>query len=293
MSAHDDAMRAGPRCQARQKRRRSLLQAVWVALCLGLQPRLAYAGERGPEVPIPKLSADLASDDAATASAAIDALGERGGRDSIAALARFIRAGQPDALTDRALGALGTARKTEALDVLATMTRHRRVAARIASFASIARISGERSNSLLADGLRDSDAGVRGVCARSLGERRARSQIEPLFRAFERGVPEAAVAVGRLATASELARFHARLGQAPVQNMLGGYEQLLLRADIDEATKLDIVARLGEVASLTVKRFLERLQADPSFKTQPRVQRSLIDTAKRIDGRPKPAGATP
>lgn len=263
--------------------------AVLVAACLGLlAPRVVHAG-----APVAKLSADLASGDATKTAAAIDALGERGGHDAVAALAAFIRAGQPDPLADRALTALGAARSPEALDALAAMMRHRRAGARIAVFGSIARIPGERANALLAEGLRDSDAGVRGVCARNLGERRARSQIEPLFRAFERGVPEAAVAVGRIAVASELARFHARLGQAPVQNMLGGYEQLLLRADIDEATKLDIVARLGEVASLSVKRFLERMQVDPSFKTQARVQRSLVDTARRIDEHPKPAGATP
>jgi HEAT repeat protein len=263
---------------------------VLVAVCLGLaQPRAAQAGQPAP--PVAKLSADLASGDPAKTSAAIDALGERGGHDALVALATFVRGGQPDALADRALTALGAARSPEALDALASMTRHRRASARVAVFGSVARIPGERANALLADGLRDSDAGVRGVCARSLGERHARSQIEPLFRAFERGVPEAAVAIGRLATAAELVRFHARLGQAPVQNMLGGYEQLLLRADIDEATKLDIIARLGEVASLSVKRFLERMQVDPSFKAQPRVQRALTDTARRIDEHPKPAGA--
>jgi hypothetical protein len=279
------------RCVARQTIAFGGLSAVLVAVCLGLSSQRAHAA--GPPQSVAKLSADLASGDATKTTAAIDALGARGGHDALAALAAYVRGGQPDALADRALTALGAARNAEALEVLQTMTRHRRASARIAVFGSIARIPGERANALLADGLRDSDAGVRGVCARTLGERRARSQIEPLFRAFERGVPEAAVAVGRLATASELPRFHARLGQAPVQNMLGGYEQLLLRADIGEATKLDVIARLGEVASLSVKRFLERMQVEPSFKTQPRVQRSLADTAHRIDERPKPQGAAP
>jgi HEAT repeat protein len=242
---------------------------------------------------VARLSEDLASGDAAKTEAAIDALGQRGGRDAVAALAAFIRAGQVDALTDRAIGALGAARAPEALDVLAAMTRHRRAAARVAAYASIAHIEDERASALLANGLRDSDAGVRGVCARSLGERRARSQLEPLFRAFERGVPEAAVALGRIAAASELARFHARLGQAPIQNMLGGYEQLLLRADIDEATKLDVIGRLGEVASLSVKRFLERLTTEHDWSAHPRVQRSLADTARRIDEHPKAQGAAP
>jgi HEAT repeat protein len=285
MSARDDASRE------RAKPLRFALLALALAACSWPWAQHAHAAP----VALAKLSADLTSTDPAKTAAAIDALGERGGRDAVTALADFVRSGQPDAQTDRALRALGVARTPEAIDVLAAMTHHRRASARIAAFESIARFSGERANTLLAGGLRDSDAGVRGSCARSLGERRARSQIEPLFRAFERGVPEAAVAVGRLAAASELPRFHARLGQAPVQNMLGGYEQVLLRADIDEKTKLDVIARLGEVASLSVKRFLERMQVDPSFKAQPRVQSSLVETARRIDERPKPqpAGATP
>jgi HEAT repeat protein len=292
MSAREHQDRSAQRSGATRRAQRSglaLLALAWLCLCS--QP--VRADERAAATPVAKLSAELASGDEGRTEAALDALGERGGRDAVAVLTEFIRAGQPDALTDRALRALGAARSPEALDVLAAMTRHRRAAARVATFASIARIGGERANLLLAGGLRDSDAGVRGACAHSLGERGARTQIEPLFRAFERGVPEAAVAVARLAKPAELARFHARLGLAPIQNMLAGYEQLLLRTDIDEATKLDVIARLGEVASLSVKRFLERLQADHDWSRQLRVQRSLSDTARRIDDRPKPTGAAP
>jgi hypothetical protein len=71
-----------------------------------------------------------------------------------------------------------------------------------------------------------------------------------------------------------------------MQVMLAGYEQILQRADLDEAVKLDVIARLGEVAGLSVKRFLERMLVDRDWSKQARVQRALADTAKRIDERP-------
>ena len=156
---------------------------------------------------------------------------------------------------------------------------------------AIADIAGPRADELLAQGLRDSDSAVRGTCARRLGERKASSQIDVLLRAFERGVPEAAVAVGRIADAATSARFHAQLGHAPIVLMLSGYEPLLLRADVDEATKLDVIARLGEVASISVKRFLERMLVEHDWSAQPRLRSTLADTARRIDERPKPAAS--
>src|SRR5262245_1932875 len=133
---------------ARNDAGRCVLRAVLAAACVWSWAQHARA-ERAPALPVAKLSAELASGDPARSSAAIDALGERGGRDALVALAEFVRSGQPDALTDRALGALGTTRSPDAIDALAAMTHHRRASARIAAFASIARIPGERANGLL------------------------------------------------------------------------------------------------------------------------------------------------
>lgn len=236
----------------------------------------------------------LDSDDPAQVTAAIAALGERGGQAAVAALTKFVRRGQPDALTDRALEALGKTRATQALAVLSDFARHRRPAARRAAYAAIARIDGERANELLANGLRDSDSSVRGLCARSMGERGALSQTELLVRAFERGVPEAAAAVGRVATRGWLPRINARLGKAPLATMLAAYEPLLLRSDLGDDEKLDVVARLGEVASPSVKMFLERLLSEHDWSARPRLAHALAETARRIDARPRAvAGAPP
>jgi HEAT repeat protein len=239
-----------------------------------------------------ELSADLQSGDPSKVGAAIDGLRERGEPKLVPVLAELLHQGLPDAMADRALEALGATRSTQALPVLAELTHHRRASARAAAYAAAARIDGESVDELLAEGLRDSDAGVRGQCARRLGERGAVRQLEVLFRALERGVPEAGVALGKLCDAAAAQRFHTHLGRAPIQVMLGGYEQLLARAELGEDVKLDIIARLGEVAGVTVKRFLEHELADQDWSKQPRLLHALSETAKRIDERlaAKPGG---
>jgi HEAT repeat protein len=272
--------------------------ALWL---LAAWPKVAGASD-GERKAAGGAAAGLLSEDPARAAAAVDALGKRGDRAAVAALTAFLRAGQPDALTDRGLLALGATRSPDALAVLAEFTHHRRTAARAAAHAGAARIPGAAADALLAEGLRDSDAGVRGSCARALAERGAKSQLDLLFRAFVRGVPEASFALGKLAEPASLPRFEEQLGRLPIQVMLAGYEQFLLRPDIDEATKVELVAHLGEVASLTVKRFLERLLAAQNWASRPRLLRALAETARRIVAPqpaagpqpvPSPPGATP
>jgi HEAT repeat protein len=227
-------------------------------------------------------SADLHSGDAVRVAAALDALGAQKSRAAVVALASFVREGQVDALADRAALALGDTRSPEALDVLGELTRHRRAGAREASYRAIAKIPGARADALLGTGLRDSASPVRVVCARSLGERSAKSQLDLLFLAFDRGVAEAGVAIGQIADGPAVSRLHERLGHAPIQPMLGAYEKLLLRADVPESTKLDVLARLGEVATPNVKLFLQGLMGSHDWSKQLPVLRAMADTAARI-----------
>lgn len=239
-------------------------------------------------VPIATLRAQLASGDAATVSAALAALGRRSERAAVDALAAFLVVGQDDAWADRGIEALGNTRSADARPLLAELAHHRRAHARVLAYQGLAHIAGEQSDKLLADGLRDSDADVRGTCATQLGERGARAQLELLLRALERGVPEAAPAIGKLGDAETVTRYGAFLQRLPIQVMLSGYGEFLVRPDLPEAVKLEIVARLGEVAGVTVKRFLEQLVAKNIAKGLPSFQHALRETAKRIDDGSKP-----
>ena len=251
---------------------------------------VAQAAETKLHLPPPHVTqADLASGDEVRVARAIEQLGARKDPGSVGALIAFLRAGQSDLLADRAIEALGKQASSAALPLLTELANHRRASARVAALDAAAKLRGQASDALLMAGLRDSDASVRGESARLLGERGTRSAVDLLFRALERGVPEAALSIGRLGDAKAVTRMHGLLGKLALQTLLSGYEAFLQRTDLDEATKLDIVTRLGEVAGLTVKRFLEQQLVAGVARRSPRVAAALRENAKRIPERPAPA----
>jgi hypothetical protein len=201
-----------------------------------------------------------------------------------------VRAGQPDAATDAVLRALQKHPVAAAMPLLQDLTWHRRATVRRLAYGALATIADDSVDPILARGLRDSDAAVRGISARALGRRGARGQLDVLFLAMSRGVPEAATAVGQLGDAQAVARYHAFLGRLPIGVMLSGYERFLTRDDLSEDTRIEIVGRLGEVAGLTVKRFLERMLATAEWPRDSRLPHALRETAKRIDDRPGRVG---
>ena len=172
-------------------------------------------------------------------------------------LAELLRSGQPDRITDRALEALRGLAHPNAIEVLTEFTNHRRVGARRRAYQALAAIDDERVRPLLERGLRDSDRTVRGAAALALGEIGAKPSLDLLFHAFERGVVEAAIAIGKLGDEGSVERYSEFLGREPLGVMLSGYEEYLGRSDIDLETKAAIVDRLGEVAGVMVRRFLQ------------------------------------
>lgn len=265
------------------------------ARCLALAVLIASASAvraAEPERPVPRrlraLASDLDGAEAERVHAAIEALAASRHPYAVDALAAFLRRGQPDALADHALAALGVMRLPRALGVLADFAHHRRAEARRQAYRSIARVDDPAASDVLARGLRDSDSGVRGVCAEALGERHAVETLDLLFLALDRRVPEAAVAIGRIGDARSVARLHDELGRQPIAVVLSADEAFLRRADLDERVKLDIVGRLGEVAVPAVKAFLEGMLATLDLRDLPRLRAALSDTARRIAVPPGP-----
>lgn len=269
--------------------------ACGAVLCLVWpQPLSAAPNSRG--MALSALQAELRSQDPARVNAAIDELARRGSEHTLAALEKLVLAGQPDATLQRVLEALASSPSPHALPLLVRLTRHRRADARRLSYRAIAEVSDRQVPVLLGGGLRDSDARVRGVCATALGELGARDQLPLLFRALARGVPEAAPAIGKLGDARAVERFHEHLQRLPIDVMLTGYERFLERNELAEEVKLEIVARLGEVASPSVKHFLEELLGRRDWKPGDRLRHAVSETARRIDpdpARQKPSRATP
>ena len=88
-------------------------------------------------------------------------------------------------------------------------------------------------------------------------------------------IVEAAIAIGKLGDAESVERYHAFLGQEPLGVMLTGYDAFLRRSDVPLATKKAIVERLGEVAGVSVRRFLQDYLASFPERIRDRGQREL------------------
>ena len=183
------------------------------------------------------------------------------------AVAKLLDQGHGDAVTDRALETLGALGAPGAGPILSQYTQHRRPEARARAFAALGRVAGSDRGlrELVANGLRDSVPEVRAASARALEVLRAREATPLLLRALGRGVPEAAVTLGAIGEPSSLEAYSAYLRKQPLDVMLSGYERYLQRSDLSEESKLDIVARLEDVAGPAVLRFLSAVAGRPQL----------------------------
>lgn len=201
-------------------------------------------------------------------------------------LAELLRSGQPDPITDRALEALAGLGHPDSIEILTFFTHHRRVGARRRAYEALAAIDDRRVRPILETGLSDSERTVRASTALALGEIGARESLDILFRAFERGVVEAAIAIGKLGNRQSVERFTEHLGQRPLAIMLSGYHEFLRRDDIPNQVKTDIVARLGEVSGPMVKRFLADYLSTFSERDRSDLKRQVEETIRRIPDEP-------
>ncbi|GAB5548439.1 MAG: HEAT repeat domain-containing protein [Sandaracinaceae bacterium] len=236
---------------------------------------------------VDEIAGRLSSRDADEVRAAIDLLSVIDHPSVVPHLATLLRSGRSDEVTDRALQALGGLAHPSAIDVLVEFTHHRRARARRLAYAAIASTDDRRRPALLEQGLRDSDRNVRASAARALGEIGADRSLDTLFLAFDRGVVEAAIAIGKLGNRQHIERFNGYLGNVPLSVMLSGYSEMVRRNDVADEVKIDIVNRLGEVSGPMVRVFMQRYL--DTFPTRGRASRSrvrqiVIDTLRRIPG---------
>ncbi len=280
----------------------TLVGGLWLGALLALAaPAPASAQRRGgnndaqaePTGPQPtvrdidRIAAQLGSSNEDEVREAIDLLSVIDHPRVIPPLADLLRSGRSDEVTDRALTALRGLAHPSAIDVLVEFTRHRRARARRLAYQALAAIEDRRIAEHLEQGLRDSDRSVRAMAARQLGEIGATRSVDTLFLAFDRGVVEAAAAIGKLGNRQAVNRFNEHLGQVPLSVMLSGYHEFVRRRDIPEEAKIDIINRLGEVSGQMVRVFLQRyLDTLPTRgrAARGRLRTTVESTLRRIPG---------
>ncbi len=235
-----------------------------------------------------KLMSAARSNDLAVATTAIDDIAKTPTAGSVVGLITLLSEGRADAVTERLVLALGTTRSDAALNALRETQRHRVASIRVATLSALTHfISRPDVEALVAQGLRDHDATVRAAAARALATMQARGQVDVLLLAFDRGVPEAADAIGTLASDAQLPAFNAFLTRKPLAHMLNGYRAWLVRDDVSETTKLSIVATLEEIASIAIKRFLQSVLDSGALANEANVQRAVATSIGRIRETPQ------
>lgn len=264
------------------------------------QPRAPRTGPtNGPAaraVPLRDAVQMLHSANADEVREGVAALTRIGTAEVVPPLVELIDGGLDDGLLDYVVEQLGFVGRVEAIPTLSTLLHHRRAAVRRLAVASLkglfVRSRDPRVPPLLESGLRDSDANVRGESATALGEINARASLPLLQRAFERNVPEASVALGRLGDFTAAQRLIEFVGRMPLSVLIPGFEAFMARRDLTDDNRHAIVeALVSRSPTRPVKEFLQRwVQGLPPNDRSRARQRAMLAIRQITDDAPTPSG---
>jgi HEAT repeat protein len=267
------------------------MRFISLAILLGWTlPASAAAQERGAtaanRAAVDEAIRGLEAPDIPTVIEAITVLADAADARATQPLIELLRKGPVDDVTHAAIQALGAISDPASVDVLIDYMRHRRARVRRLAVQSIAEIRNPRVegkvNEALRAALRDSNDRVRGAAALALGEHGDRGALEVLFLAFDRNVPEAAVAIGKLGGPADAERLASFLGRRQLADVLPGLDEFLRRGDFPEASKIDVIHRLEGIAGPDVKRLLMRLVSSPPESGLPARVREEAERVIRI-----------
>ena len=184
--------------------------------------------------------------------------------------------------------ALKTAQKLKAESLstaIAPYTRHRSEEVRRQATRALLKTKGPIAVTTLEQALRSPDAVVRGTAASGLGELHAHAALPELFLAFDKGVPEAAAALGQLCVGAECDQFIGRTGRVGFDIMQTGFDQILFRppSEVSDDAKIKLVGKLRELGTDEVGKYLsdvaERWPKDGSKRVK-----QVIDSAAHSVG---------
>lgn len=272
-------------------RRTSIGALVGVFLASGLVLVAdAGAAKKKKKFKAPKLSAEakdaakmLSSQNEAEVLQGVTKLGELAEPGGAVYLIKLLDTGPKDKVTEASLDALGAISNPDSIPILIEYMHHRRPKVRIIAVNAIAEIKDKRVAEALKTALRDSDANVRKAAAYALGRYGDKSAIDILFKAFDRNVPEAAIAIGQIGDLDAMERLSGYLGKAPLDLLKPGFAEFLGRDDFPIKGKIAIVDKLMELAGPEVKEFLKQYAAGLSenapLKLRQKVQEAIESIA--------------
>jgi HEAT repeat protein len=279
---------------AARKRVGVLVAAIGLAALLGgsvaAQPK-AKKAPSAPALDVTGIGEKLRSSDPGKLAEALDAA-EKGGPTAAAAgpaIQELLRRGTTNDLAKAAIDALGAIGQPSSSAVLRPYARHRSQDLRRAAIKALVNTKGPEALAAFKEGLRSSDAVVRGFSATGLGELGAHDALPELFEALDHRVAEAAPAIGRLCEADECDKLAARLGRFGSEVMTSGFDALLFRArPLPDDTLVRIVGRLRELGTRESGKYLADVQGRWPKTGSARVKQA-IDSA--VTARPNGKGS--
>lgn len=185
----------------------------------------------------------------------VQLLAASGSNQAVGPLTDLLRGGPRNDITNAIIQALGSIGSKSSIAILIEYLDHRRPDARTAAIYALEQFSDSKVQGALENRLRDSDAQVRSAAALALGKRGNKTAVPILYQAFDRGVHDAAIAIGQIGTPADAQRMASYLGKADIKILLPGFDEFLRRPKFPEKAKIDILERLFELAGPDVLRF--------------------------------------
>jgi hypothetical protein len=141
---------------------------------------------------------------------------------------------------------------------------------------ALARTRGPEAVAAFRQGLRSSDAAVRGDSAAGLGALAAVEALPDLLVALDRGVVEAAGAIGELCDPAACGDFTRRLGALPFDVVTSGLEPILFRRPpLSDELLLEVVRQVRALATPEAVRFLAGVRSRGPASGSKGVKRAL------------------
>ncbi len=213
---------------------------------------------------------------------AIQNLGLLGEARAVEPLVQRIRRGLPPDLLEVATMTLMALGQPSSGPVLFELIRHRRPKVRTRAAEAITAVNPPNADKALLQGLQDGNRDVRAAAATGLGEIGARDALSALFRALDRGVLEASASIGKLVPAEQVGKLLGYLNTIPLYSLGPALREVLNREDVTENAKLEVVARLQEVATSEVKGLLVDFLASSGESAPPNLVRAVERAIQQI-----------
>jgi HEAT repeat protein len=256
----------------------SFHRAVALAIALGA----ATVSSAHADAAIDQAKVLLASKNRDDVEAGIQSLGLVGTAGAVEPLVDRIHAGLPPDLLDTAIITLMALGQPSSAQVLFELSAHRRPEVRVRAIEAIVAVAPKDASSVLRSRLGDQDAKVRSAAAIALGELNATDSVDALFLALDRGNLDASQALGKLLPAAQVPKLLGYLGKVPFRSMAPGLGEVLLRKDVSERDKLNLVARIQEVGTPEAKTYLGDFLRQNSDKISQPVSRAILQAMQGI-----------